>query len=37
MPVTKSRLQGAMKMPMSVEMNQNVITAYGLFNRMVTH
>ena len=37
MPVTKTRLEGAMTMPMSLEMNANVAGAYLLFDNMVTH
>ncbi|HEX4412727.1 MAG TPA: Tad domain-containing protein [Lacipirellulaceae bacterium] len=37
MPVTKTRLQGAVTMPMSADMNANVAEAFKLFDRMVTH
>ncbi len=37
MPVTKTRLKGAVTMPMSVDMNANVAEAYLLFDKMVTH
>lgn len=37
MPVTKTRLKGAVTMPMSVDMNENVAEAYLLFDKMVTH
>jgi hypothetical protein len=37
MPVTKTRLKGAITMPMSVDMNANVAAAYALFDNMLTH
>ncbi|HVT27718.1 MAG TPA: hypothetical protein VHE81_06845, partial [Lacipirellulaceae bacterium] len=37
MPVTKTRLKGAVTMPMSLDMNANVAAAYALFDKMVSH
>ena len=37
MPVTKTRLQARVTMPMSVDMNANVAAAYQQFDNMVTH
>jgi hypothetical protein len=37
MPVTKTRLKGAVTMPMSVDMNANVAEAFAMFDQMMTH
>jgi hypothetical protein len=37
MPVTKTRLQGAVTMPMSADMNANVAQAFAMFDQLMTH
>jgi hypothetical protein len=37
MPVTKTRLKGAVTMPMSADMNANVAEAFAMFDQMMTH